>query len=44
VAVSALQRTGLTQLLETVGEALWHEDAGPFDRRMIEESLAAGGA
>jgi GTP-binding protein HflX len=44
VAVSALRRTGLTKLLETVGEALWHEDAGPFDRRMIEESLAAGGA
>jgi len=44
VAVSALTRTGLGRLLEAVEVALWHEDAGPFDHRMIEESLAAGGA
>ncbi len=43
VAVSALERIGLAKLLETVSEALWQDDAGSFDRRMIEESLAAGG-
>ena len=43
VAVSALKRIGLAKLLETVSEALWQDDGGSFDRRMIEESLAAGG-
>jgi len=43
VAVSALTRQGLAHLLEKVSEALWQDEAGTFDRRMVEESLATGG-
>jgi len=43
VAVSALRREGLAELLERVAEELWREDISDERRQRLERALAMGG-
>jgi GTP-binding protein HflX len=43
VAVSALKRTGLQQLLERAEQVIWEDDKSKVDRRLLKDGLVAQG-
>jgi GTP-binding protein HflX len=43
VAVSALKRTGLPELLQKAEQLLWEDESSTVDRRLLREGLAAEG-